>query len=79
MPEAEGSARTAPEFDETFDVVVVGYGFAGGVSAIEAARSGAKLPADREDARSWRHLDLLARGDLLHTRAGKGSGIYASH
>jgi succinate dehydrogenase/fumarate reductase flavoprotein subunit len=29
-------------FDETFDVVVVGYGFAGGVTAIEAARTGAK-------------------------------------
>ncbi len=43
MPEAERSARTAPEFDEIFDVVVVGYGFAGGVSAIEAARSGARV------------------------------------
>lgn len=30
-------------FDETFDVVVVGYGFAGAVSAIEAARNGAKV------------------------------------
>lgn len=43
MPEAEGCAQTTPEFGETFDVVVVGYGFAGGVSAIEAARSGAKV------------------------------------
>jgi hypothetical protein len=28
--------------DETFDVVVVGFGFAGGISALNAARSGAK-------------------------------------
>ena len=33
----------APEFDETFDVIVTGYGFAGGVSAIEAARAGARV------------------------------------
>ena len=31
------------EFDETFDVIVVGYGFAGAVAAIEAARAGAKV------------------------------------
>ena len=43
MLEAESSTRTAPEFDETFDVIVVGYGFAGGVSAIEAARNGARV------------------------------------
>ena len=30
-------------FDEEFDVVVVGYGYAGAISAIEAARSGAKV------------------------------------
>ena len=30
-------------FDETFDVVVIGYGFAGSVAAIEAARAGAKV------------------------------------
>ena len=35
--------KAAPEFDETFDVVVVGYGFAGGVSAIQAARGGAHV------------------------------------
>jgi succinate dehydrogenase/fumarate reductase flavoprotein subunit len=31
------------EFDESYDVIVVGYGFAGGVAAIEAARLGAKV------------------------------------
>jgi succinate dehydrogenase/fumarate reductase flavoprotein subunit len=30
-------------FDETFDVVIAGYGFAGGISAIEAADRGAKV------------------------------------
>ena len=37
--------KAVPEFDETFDVVVVGYGFAGGVSAIQAARGGANVLA----------------------------------
>jgi succinate dehydrogenase/fumarate reductase flavoprotein subunit len=32
-----------PKFDKVFDVVVVGYGFAGGVSAIWAAEGGAKV------------------------------------
>jgi succinate dehydrogenase/fumarate reductase flavoprotein subunit len=31
------------EFDETFDVVVAGYGFGGGIAAIEAARRGASV------------------------------------
>ena len=30
-------------FDETYDVIVVGYGFAGATAAIEAARAGAKV------------------------------------
>jgi succinate dehydrogenase/fumarate reductase flavoprotein subunit len=30
-------------FDEEFDVIVLGYGFAGSVAAIEAARTGAKV------------------------------------
>jgi len=30
-------------FDETFDVVVAGYGFGGGIAAIEAARRGASV------------------------------------
>ena len=32
-----------PVFDETFDVVVVGYGFAGGAAAIEASDRGARV------------------------------------
>jgi len=30
-------------FDEEFDVVVAGYGFAGAVAAIEAAKEGARV------------------------------------
>ena len=35
--------RTVARFDETFDVIVVGYGFSGAISALEAARAGAKV------------------------------------
>lgn len=35
--------RTATSFDAECDVVVVGYGYAGGISAIEAAKNGAKV------------------------------------
>ena len=35
--------RAVSAYDEEFDVVVVGYGFAGAISAIEAARAGAKV------------------------------------
>jgi len=35
--------RFADTYDETFDVVVVGYGFAGGAAAIEAADQGASV------------------------------------
>ena len=31
------------QFDETFDIVVAGYGFGGGITAIEAARRGASV------------------------------------
>jgi succinate dehydrogenase/fumarate reductase flavoprotein subunit len=30
-------------YDETFDVIVAGYGFGGGIAAVEAARRGAKV------------------------------------
>jgi succinate dehydrogenase/fumarate reductase flavoprotein subunit len=37
------SNRGIPEFDETFDVVVVGFGFAGAFSAIHAADAGSRV------------------------------------
>ncbi len=36
-------SRWVASFDEEVDVVVVGYGYAGAISAVEAARSGAKV------------------------------------
>ena len=39
------SAADNEQFDEEYDVVVVGFGFAGGVSAIEAHDAGAKVLA----------------------------------
>ena len=36
-------SRHAKSFDEEYDVVVVGYGYAGGISAVEAASAGAKV------------------------------------
>src|ERR1043166_1392130 len=35
--------RVAPRFDEVFDVIVVGYGFAGAAAAIEAHDCGARV------------------------------------
>jgi succinate dehydrogenase/fumarate reductase flavoprotein subunit len=40
---ANGNGASATGFDEEFDVVVVGYGFAGATAALEAARSGATV------------------------------------
>ncbi len=39
----EGVPRSVRDYDDEFDVVVVGYGFAGSVSALEAARAGARV------------------------------------
>ena len=39
----EGIPRSVGDYDDEFDVVVVGYGFAGSVSALEAARAGARV------------------------------------
>ncbi len=36
-------SRTVEQFDETFDVIVVGYGFGGAVAAINAHDSGAEV------------------------------------
>jgi succinate dehydrogenase/fumarate reductase flavoprotein subunit len=40
---AQANGAGLPDFDETFDVVVVGYGFAGAIAAIEAHDLGAKV------------------------------------
>jgi succinate dehydrogenase/fumarate reductase flavoprotein subunit len=43
MPAANKPSRTTQEFDLEYDVVVVGYGYAGGISAIVAADNSAKV------------------------------------
>lgn len=43
VPRASGAVLDDGNFDEEFDVVVVGYGFGGGITAIEAADSGANV------------------------------------
>lgn len=43
MQVADGAEFDDGPFDETFDVVVAGYGFAGGIAAIEAADHGASV------------------------------------
>ena len=43
MPTAIKPSRAAEKFDLEYDVVVVGYGYAGAVSAINAADNGAKV------------------------------------
>jgi len=43
MPAATKPTRSTEKFDLEYDVVVVGYGYAGGISAINAADNGAKV------------------------------------
>jgi NADPH-dependent 2,4-dienoyl-CoA reductase/sulfur reductase-like enzyme len=43
VPRGGGAELDCGKFDETYDVIVVGYGFAGGITAIEAADAGAKV------------------------------------
>ena len=40
---ADGAELDTGAFDETFDVVVVGYGYAGGITAMEASDAGASV------------------------------------
>jgi len=43
VTEINGSASGAELYDEEVDVIVVGYGYAGAISALEAARAGARV------------------------------------
>jgi succinate dehydrogenase/fumarate reductase flavoprotein subunit len=43
MPEATKPSRACEQFDLEYDAVVIGYGYAGGLSAINAADNGAKV------------------------------------
>lgn len=43
IPRGGGAELDSGAYDETCDVVIAGYGFAGGITAIEAADAGAKV------------------------------------
>lgn len=43
IPRSGGAELNSGVYDETYDVIVAGYGFAGGITAIEAADAGAKV------------------------------------
>ena len=60
-----GIPRSVQSYDETFDVVVVGYGFAGSISALGSVPRRRASAADRENRRAGRHLDLLLRRGAL--------------
>ncbi|MGY8961680.1 MAG: FAD-binding protein [Alphaproteobacteria bacterium] len=57
--EAAGASSSFDvKFDEQFDVVVVGYGFAGAVAAISAHDCGAKVLLIEKNARSWWNIGM---------------------
>ena len=65
-------------FDEEFDVVVVGYGFAGGVSAIEAHDAGAKVLLI-EKMPDPGGISICSHGAICSTRNPEGAITYLKH
>jgi len=63
------------EFDEIFDVVVVGYGFAGAVAAIEAAKAGAAVVIV-EKAPDPGGISICSQGAICCTRAPEEAFAY---
>ncbi|MGA0392835.1 MAG: FAD-dependent oxidoreductase, partial [Rhodospirillales bacterium] len=43
MPDPQQPDRYTTNFDEMYDVIVAGFGFAGGAAAIETADQGGKV------------------------------------
>jgi succinate dehydrogenase/fumarate reductase flavoprotein subunit len=72
-----GSAETI-RFDEEVDVVVVGYGFAGGVSAIEAHDAGAKVLVV-EKMPDPGGISICSHGAICSTRNPDGAFTYLKH
>ena len=62
-------------FDEMFDVVVVGFGFAGGVTAIEAHDSGAKVLVV-EKMPDPGGISICSHGAVCSTRKPDGAFAY---
>ena len=72
-PDGDGSANET--FEEEVDVVVVGYGFAGGVSAIEAHDVGAKVLVV-EKMPDPGGISLCSHGAICSTRDPEGAFTY---
>ena len=66
------------DFDEVVDVVVVGYGFAGGVSAIEAHDAGAKVLVV-EKMPDPGGISICSHGAICSTRNPEGAFTYLKH
>src|SRR5258708_25270598 len=56
-----------PDFDETFDVVVVGFGFAGAFSAIHAADAGCRVLLAEKQAVPGR-ISICSYGSIRFAR-----------
>ena len=72
MPSAIKPSRAANQFDLEYDVVVVGYGYAGGISSIVAADNGAKVLLIEKSAVPGGISDLLLRCAALRQRSRAG-------
>jgi len=74
LPSASNGSETT-QFDEDVDVVVVGYGFAGGVSAIEAHDAGAKVLVV-EKMPDPGGISICSHGAICSTRDPDGAFTY---
>ena len=74
MANSEKQTRRVSSYDETFDVIVVGYGYAGGISALEAAQHGARVLLIEVVGAGW-DFDLLLRGGAFGRQRRKGIRI----
>jgi len=70
--------KSEHQFDEEFDVVVVGFGFAGGVSAIEAHDAGAKVLLI-EKMPDPGGISICSHGAICSTKNPDGAFTYLKH
>ena len=78
MPTSASNGSGPYNFDEEVDVVVVGYGFAGGVSAIEAHDAGAKVLVV-EKMPDPGGISICSHGAICSTRNPDGAFTYLKH
>ena len=78
MAASDNDGTENTQFDEEVDVVVVGYGFAGGVSAIEAHDVGAKVLVV-EKMPDPGGISICSHGAICSTRDPDGAFTYLKH